>query len=27
MKAGDVIDMSFAQQASAALGPYQRKSQ
>jgi NitT/TauT family transport system substrate-binding protein len=27
VKAGDVIDMSFAQQASAALGPYQRKSQ
>jgi len=27
IKAGDVIDMSFAQQTSAALGPYQRKSQ
>src|SRR6476646_7111519 len=27
IKASDVIDMSFAQQASAALGPYQRKSQ
>jgi NitT/TauT family transport system substrate-binding protein len=26
-KASDVIDMSFAQKASAALGPYQRKSQ
>jgi NitT/TauT family transport system substrate-binding protein len=27
IKAGDVIDMSFAQEASAALGPYGRKSQ
>ena len=27
IKASDVIDMSFAQKASAALGPYQRKSQ
>jgi NitT/TauT family transport system substrate-binding protein len=27
VKASDVIDMSFAQKASAALGPYQRKSQ
>ena len=27
IKAADVIDMSFAQKASAALGPYQRKSQ
>ena len=27
IKASDVIDMSFAQQASAALGPYRRKSQ
>src|SRR5262249_13275258 len=26
IKAGDVIDMSFAQKASAELGPYQRKS-
>ena len=26
-KASDVIDMSFAQEASAALGPYGRKSQ
>src|SRR5262249_36453464 len=25
-KASDVIDMSFAQKASAGLGPYQRKS-
>jgi NitT/TauT family transport system substrate-binding protein len=27
IKASDVIDMSFAQEASAALGPYGRKSQ
>jgi NitT/TauT family transport system substrate-binding protein len=27
IKASDVIDMSFAQKASAELGPYQRKSQ
>ena len=27
VKANDVIDMSFAEKASAALGPYQRKSQ
>ena len=27
IKASDVIDMSFAQKASAALGPYQKKSQ
>ena len=27
IKATDVIDMSFAKQASAALGPYQRKPQ
>jgi NitT/TauT family transport system substrate-binding protein len=27
IKASDVIDMSFAQKASAALGPYQRKPQ
>jgi NitT/TauT family transport system substrate-binding protein len=27
VKASDVIDMSFAQEASAALGPYGRKSQ
>jgi NitT/TauT family transport system substrate-binding protein len=27
VKANDVIDMSFAQKASAALGPYQRKPQ
>jgi NitT/TauT family transport system substrate-binding protein len=27
IKASDVIDMSFAQKASAGLGPYQRKSQ
>src|SRR5262249_48282749 len=27
INAGDVIDMSFAQRASAALGPYRRKSQ
>jgi ABC-type nitrate/sulfonate/bicarbonate transport system substrate-binding protein len=27
IKASDVIDLSFAEQASAALGPYQRKSQ
>ena len=27
IKAGDVIDVSFAQKASAALGPYQRKPQ
>jgi len=27
IKASDVIDMSFAQKGSAALGPYQRKSQ
>jgi NitT/TauT family transport system substrate-binding protein len=26
IKASDVIDMSFAQEASAALGPYGRKS-
>jgi NitT/TauT family transport system substrate-binding protein len=26
IKASDVIDMSFAQKASAELGPYQRKS-
>ena len=27
IKASDVIDMSFAEKASAGLGPYQRKSQ
>jgi NitT/TauT family transport system substrate-binding protein len=27
IKAGDVIDMSFAEKASAELGPYQRKTQ
>jgi hypothetical protein len=27
VKASDVIDASFAQTASAALGPYQRKPQ
>jgi ABC-type nitrate/sulfonate/bicarbonate transport system substrate-binding protein len=27
IKASDVIDMSFAQKASAGLGPYQRKPQ
>ena len=26
IKASEVIDMSFAQKASAELGPYQRKS-
>ena len=27
IKASDVIDMSFAEKASAELGPYQRKTQ